>query len=349
MQYERFLKSNRINIRRKALRRIFVENIKSPEKSEELFTILKNMTNDSNWSIRTTSISLLAKFVSHYDKFTNEAFELLLEKVRDEHPSVRNAAIEALSKIVKNKGIQDDRLTSIIEEFIDHENDEVKIAILDLIDSLSFTQPDVFTRYIDEILSFSDHDNTAVKAKAFHVILHHINDIPDNHIEKLMVSLINALDDASHHVRESAIYCVTELLKQNKMSPDTRIIHKMRKKLRDPTVNVKKAALDFLSVLLDQQSQYAEDFFDIIGKEILLKEKNRKLKQKTLELLKEKIPKIPPEILYRHNIIRALDILEKSTHPKSSESAMLKHLARYILENMLGYDIETRMKKFGSR
>ena len=92
----------------------------------------------------------------------------------------------------------------------------------------------------------------------------------------------------------------------------------------------------------------ADELLEVVTWEVMIREKNERLVIKVLDIFDRLLTTVPVEIINKHEVPRALDIIEKNTYPKNPEKAKIKELARRVLEERLGYTFEKRKKKFGS-
>ena len=152
------------------------------------------------------------------------------------------------------------------------------------------------------------------------------------------------MNDDSYMARSEALINIAHLIRNNHIPISDELLTAIRKRLRDPKNAVKIATISAIDALLEKNSTLADKYLSIMANEILLKSRSLRLKIKTLECLLKHIDHIPREIINKHNLARALDILEYNTIPKNQELRKIKTLARTLLEEKLGYTYELRQK-----
>jgi len=348
-QLLRWVKSPIVSRRRKAIRRLVKNSLRDPTKVDEIFNMVVEGTNDPDESVRITAIKSLVELSLTYQRFLPDVMDTLLKMFEDDSPQVKSVVLNGLTKIISvNKELFNDNVQSIVEVGLNSPDTNVRIAALNSLAIIANFNTDVLLKNLETVLSCMEDPNPLVRRNSIEALLTSVDLLSDADIAKIWNILLSALKDPSCEVRKNALEFLHKLLEKEKMELDDNVINEIRKKLRDDAVPVKSEALALVSKLIDKNSYLADKFLDIISRECLLKEKNLNFKLQVLEFLKESVKKIPSSILNRHNIPRSLDIVEKNTVPKSPKREKIKRLARYILEDLLGYTYEIRKKMWGS-
>jgi len=343
-----WIKSPIAGRRRKAIKQLTKNALRDPSKVNDAIEAIKALVNDEDWSVRCVALGALTDITLSHPDFIRETTNILLDKFDDESVNVRLRVLHALTKLVRiNEDIIDEDLMNLIEKGLNDENSGVREATLRFLVEVIEKNPEVLRTHLEMLNETVNDANPLVRKYSIEALISHLDVLNDEEISSLKELLFSKLTDPSIAVRCASLKGLEKLLLDNKLPIDNEFINSLRKKLRDQSIPVKLTALSLVRDLVAMNPRLADHFFDIIASEYLLKEKNLNFKLEVLEFLKEFVKKIPVEIINRHNIPRALDILEKATVPKSPKRQRIKDLTRYILEDLLGYTYEVRKKKWG--
>jgi len=352
MKYEYLIKWLRSPIpgrRRKALEKLTKSLLKDQSRLKEVYSRIKELLSDEDWSVRSVAIKSLTEIALTREEFLKDAVEALKLGLRDEAPNVRASTVYNLARLITKYEslLQNTELISLAIDLLKDENNNVKEASLRLLQEISKVNSELLQEKIEELYSLAAHENANIRRNILAIFTEHLQNFSDDNIAKIMEIYYERIKDPNFLVRENAIRGLMRLLELNKLNVNDDLVRELRKRLRDPQVPVKRAALNLLRKILDKNAFYADKFFDIIAEDLLLKEKNLNLKIEVLKLLHDYVEKVPRDILNKYQIPRALDKLEKATVEKSPKKTLIRMLAREILENKLGYTLELRKKKFG--
>lgn len=304
---------------------------------------------DENWSVRATAISALVPILE-LGMISEKIIEALIDVAKkDEHPNVKANAIIALGKIAdKIYDKHGPSLKEIFKENFGSDNNDVKHATFLLGARLSLVNQEYIREYLEALKQEFNKLPSLIKSE----ILRYLRVLYSAASEEVGPALkeltLNNMEDETYYVLTEVLRNLALLMRENIITYDNELIEYIRKKLRKnnkPTVI--QSALNVVNELIKKESILIDNFLDILLNELLLGMKNKRIKIQVLRLLNENIENIPRDLVYKHNIPRVLDVIDLNTVPKNSELAMIKNLAREILENKLGYNYELRQKLRG--
>ncbi len=343
---EAWLSSPYVGRRRKALKLLGKYAMRGRYDRRRIFERAKDALNDENWKIRAVAASIIADIATVETSLIGDAFNILYNQLKKEkHPNVKGNILRGLSKILDKKHIDSvEELLKLGLELLRFPNGDVRHGSIQLLSQLVIR----LGRDIDTVLGSFDDIIHELPPLLKREILRSMREIyikyPDASVDTLRKSTIRLLNDSSHLVLEEALYNLSLLIRDRRIPLGNEIIMMIRRKLRSEKAAVRMAALDTIDSILTIDPKYADAYLDIVGREILLKEKNRRVKIKALELLVRHIDRIPRDLIFRYKIPRILDILDLNTIPKNDELKTIKELARILLEHKLGYDYASRVR-----
>jgi len=343
---EAWLKSPYVGRRRKALRILGKYAVQGKYDRKAIFETAKRALNDKDWKVRAVAASVIADIANADKNFASEAFTILYNHLeKEKHPNVRGNILRGLSKLVDIKEpFNAKNLFEIGLDLLKSPNGDVRHGSIQLLSQLVIN----FGERINEVLSSFDailpESPPLLKKEILRLMREIYTKYPNDSLELFTKITMESLKENSYLILEEALANLSILIRDRKLALDNDIIMLVRRKLRSEKIAVKIAALGVVDAILSIEPKYADAYLDIIGREILLKEKNRRIKIRALELLVRHIDRIPRDIIYQYRIPRVLDILDLNTVPKNDELRTIKELARILLERKLGYDYAARIR-----
>lgn len=343
---ERWVQSPIAGRRRKAIKLLTKYAMRNKYDPTKVFDFARKATNDENWQVRATAISCLAQLALKNSSILNDVVNIYLELLgKEEHHNVIGNILRGFSTLISHYDL--DKIEDIYKmgiSFIENSNNDVKHGAICVLTNIGLK----FEEKISEIVERLEKIIYAVPPLLKRDILESIRRLylkyPDR-LNKVTAEIThNHLNEADFLPRKEALINLSYLIRKNHVEINDGLIDTIRRRLRDNKVAVKVVAIDVVDAVLEKDVELADRFMDIITDEILLRAKNNRLKIRTLQMLLKHIEKIPREIIYRHNLARALDILEYNTIPKNNDLRTIKSLARTLLEEKLGYGYEERMR-----
>lgn len=342
---ESWLNSPYTGRRRKALKLLGKYAIQGKYDKIKLFSEAKKALNDKDWKIRAVATSVIADIAAVEESLRKEVHAVLLDQLKKEdHPNVRGNLLRGLSRIFdRNISSSVDEIFKIGIDLVKHPNGDIKHGSILLLSQIAVEHKDkvssvinVLNEVISEIPPLLKKD---VLRCAREIYIKH----PEEAAEFLKKSTLEALSDESHLVLEEALKNLSILIRDRRIQLENDVIIMLRKKLRSEKAAVKMAALDVVDTILSIDPKFADAYLDIIGKQILLREKNPRVKIKALELLLRQIDQIPKDLVHSSGLLRVLDIVDLNTIPKNDELKTIKKLTRILLESKLGLDYMARV------
>ncbi|MCR8432955.1 MAG: hypothetical protein NDP13_00595 [Crenarchaeota archaeon] len=343
---EAWLNSPYVGRRRKALKLLGKYAIQGKYDRKKLFEEAKKALSDEDWKIRAVAVNVIADIAIVEDSLRKEIHTILLDCLKkEEHPNVLGNVLRGISRII-NKGVVDntDEIFKIGVETIKHPNGDIKHGSILLLSQIAIQCEDKVGPTINAISEVISDLPPLVKRDALRYSREIYTKYPEAAAEFLRKSTINALSDESHLVLEEALRNLAVLIRDRKVQLENDTIMMLRKKLRSEKAAIRMAALDVVDAILSIDPRLADAYLDIIGKQILLREKNSRVKIKALELLLRQIDRIPQDLIYRSELLRVLDVVDLNTVPKNDELKTIKRLTRILLENKLGLDFAARAR-----
>ncbi len=349
-QLEKWVSSPIPGRRRKALQKLTKEMIHGEYDLEKLYESAKKLLEDENWSVRVAAIKTLTEIALRDENKIKEVIATLEEKLEEENPNVLMATIDNLAKLYfkSRKRITRKKIEDFLK-LLEHEKSNVREAVIRFLKKVG-----EYSKVTRET-ALSTLMDTLDKETAPNVISHildffssYAQEISSEHVSRLLGVIATYRRHESVDVRRSAVLLLKKLLESNKLSLSSDVLTIIKKALRDEKLAVRDAAVDAFEEVLKKDPRATDELLGVVTWEVMMKEKNERLVIKVLDIFDRLLTTVPVEIINKHEIPRALDIIEKNTYPKNPERAKIKELARRVLEEKLGYTFEKRKKKFGS-
>ncbi len=345
---EMWLRSPKASRRRKAIQKLRKEALRNVSLIDKYFDQFIELVNDEDWAVRAASLHSCIEFSKVKKNLTSRVLPVIKEKVKDPSPNVRAIALRGLSELLTEDMLEEfiyDAYTRAIKD----ENNDVRIAALELAKKIAKYDADFFVKHVEEFLNTLNSDAVGpIKEKILEIFADNIDKLDEKMLHALKDAIFKNIKHRDFAVRVACLRTLSKMYELGKIDEnELRTI--LRKRLRDEAIPVKIAAIELIEKIIDKNARFADNYLDIISKEILRKEKNLRLKLRTLEMLDKTVDKIPTEIVNKHELPRTLDILDKLTVEKREELRKIKMLARHILEEKLGFTFEKRRKLWGSK
>ncbi len=338
-----WMQSKSVNRKKRAIEKLAFMCMQDKSILKDFFEALLKMVEDDVTEVRAMVYKAMYRLALKYKEVINKTLEIYKTKFSEEESLPKTIILSGIKKIIEvEPTIYDDSVRDMIQESIESEDVNLRSIGIRFLSSLIALDNDFVLNNIDNVLAAAKSDNINLMLSAFDVLKNVVSSLPEDKISEVRSAVIGALEHGSYLVRKHALTVLNNMLIEKKTEVDENVIRLIRKKLRDNSDFVRHEALRSVFIIAKDDPYLVDGFLSIIVKDYLLNGKNKNLKLSVLNYLSENIEKIPREILYRHELPRALDIIDRNTVRKNEKLSRIKDLAKFILEEKLGVTYEMR-------
>jgi len=338
-----WMQSNSINRKKRAIEKLTSICLQDESILENLLEELKKCIDEEAEEVRAIAYKAMYQLALKYEKIAGEIIRIYTTRFSDEGPLSKTIMISIIKKIIeKYPSRYDNEIKNLFRVAIDTDDINLKSIAIRSLSNIVALDVDFVLSNIEDVLAAVKSNNVNLIVSALEALKSIIVFMPDEKISDIQNSVKEALNNSSYLVRSHALMVLNVLIKEKKTVINESLIALIKKKLLDENIPVKVEALKTVFTIIDNNPNLIDEFLGAIVKECLLRQKNSTLKVIVLDYLSENIDKIPREILYRHNLPRILDIIDKNTVRKNEKLSKIKSLARTILEEKLGITYEMR-------